>query len=1181
MANITATKYGTYADLQFHSGSAPTNEGAIYLGGSVDTERLHINAGLTAPALKLASGAEVTTILDEDAMGTDSATALATQQSIKAYVDASVSVLDIDALDELDATPHATQDEYVISDNGTEKRISVTNAANGAFALVSGDATIAAGGALTIAATAVEGSMLNDNVISGQDALGGATVAQADLLMIDDGPGTVKKVTFSNFEDSIFGNVSGDATIAAGGALTLASNSVSNAQLDDDAVDSDEIAAGAIDDAHLSDGVATGLAGTASATGLAASSGVLSVAVHSLGAEQIATGDFLAFSDVGDNGLHKESIDDIATLFAGTGLTASAAVIGVDASQTQITAVGTIATGVWEATDVAVAHGGTGASSLTDGGVLLGSGTGAITAMAVLADGEMIVGDGTTDPVAESGATLRTSIGVGTGDSPTFTGLTLSGNLVVAGTTTTLNTAQLSVEDKAVRLGIPDGMTALGEATFALTSNVVTVTNSSHGLSNSEYVLISDPVNAITEGVYQITSVADVDTFTFAFTASNISAGTAIQHSVANVTNATANGSGIFVSPASTTETSFKWDSTNGWSVKGADLDLAASTNLSVAGTNILADSAGTMTLSNIDAIDATTEATIEAAIDTLANLTSVGTIGTGVWEGTDVGVAHGGTGASSLTDGGVLLGSGTGAVTAMAVLADGEMIVGDGTTDPVAESGATLRTSIGVGTGDSPQLTGIELGHASDTTITRSASGILAVEGVDLVNLSATQTLTNKTLTSPTLTTPALGTPASGVLTNCTALPAAQVAQGTMASGMVLVAPALGTPASGVLTNCTALPAAQVAQGTMASGMVLVAPALGTPASGVLTNCTGTAASLTAGTATVATTVTISDNESTNEENAVLFSAGADADGGNLGVEQDHSGLTYNPSTGTVTATAFLGTLDGVVGGNTPAAVTGTSLTGTSLDINGAADISGDLVLSAGGDGALRFSAASSIKILDNSAAALVVEEADAAYMTFVTTNGSEGVQFDQALSVGSDGAGQNATFFGASANEKALWDAANNVLQINDGAGTAIVKLGGDANTDYAIDVQNQADASGRVRANAFVTYSARALKKDIQDIKNPMAKLNALRPVTYNWRGTPAKSRGWKSQEIGFIADEVNEVLPQIVHTQPDGAVHGIDYSKLTAVLTQAVKQQDQEIQALKATLSKVLKALELKG
>ena len=93
-------------------------------------------------------------------------------------------------------------------------------------------------------------------------------------------------------------------------------------------------------------------------------------------------------------------------------------------SSTAITILGTVATGVWNGTAVTVAYGGTGASSLTDGGVLLGSGTGAITAMSVLTDGQMIVGDGSGDPVAESGATLRTSIGVGTGDSPTFTAVT-------------------------------------------------------------------------------------------------------------------------------------------------------------------------------------------------------------------------------------------------------------------------------------------------------------------------------------------------------------------------------------------------------------------------------------------------------------------------------------------------------------------------------------------------------------------------------------------------------------------------------------------------------------------------------------------------------------------------------------------------------------------------------------
>jgi hypothetical protein len=140
-------------------------------------------------------------------------------------------------------------------------------------------------------------------------------------------------------------------------------------------------------------------------------------------------------TDAGDDiqltdGTAAAFVGDITGVTAGTGLsgggTSGAVTLNVDAAQTQITSVGTIATGTWEGTDVGVAHGGTGVSTLTDGGVLLGSGTGAVTAMAVLTDGQMIVGDGTGDPVAESGATLRTSIGVGTGDSPQFTNLDLS-----------------------------------------------------------------------------------------------------------------------------------------------------------------------------------------------------------------------------------------------------------------------------------------------------------------------------------------------------------------------------------------------------------------------------------------------------------------------------------------------------------------------------------------------------------------------------------------------------------------------------------------------------------------------------------------------------------------------------------------------------------------------------------
>jgi len=68
-----------------------------------------------------------------------------------------------------------------------------------------------------------------------------------------------------------------------------------------------------------------------------------------------------------------------------------------------------------------------------------------------------------------------------------------------------------------------------------------------------------------------------------------------------------------------------------------------------------------------------------------------------------------------------------------------------------------------------------------------------------------------------------------------------------------------------------------------------------------------------TTGTAAIATAVTITDNESTNEENAVIFAAGGDVDGGNLGLESDGN-LTYNPSTGTLTATTFSGSVSGSI---------------------------------------------------------------------------------------------------------------------------------------------------------------------------------------------------------------------------------------------------------------------------
>jgi hypothetical protein len=190
----------------------------------------------------------------------------------------------------------------------------------------------------TIAATSVEGSMLNDNIISGQGALGSASVAQADLLMIDDGPGTVKKVTFSNFEDSIFNNISGDIAIAAGGAVTIQATSVDNSML-----------AGSIANGKLSNSSLTYTAGTGLTGGGAVSLGG-SATLNVIGGTGItANANDIALTNTavtytagtGLTGGGAVDLGSSATLnvIGGNGITANADDMMVTAAQTTITSI--------------------------------------------------------------------------------------------------------------------------------------------------------------------------------------------------------------------------------------------------------------------------------------------------------------------------------------------------------------------------------------------------------------------------------------------------------------------------------------------------------------------------------------------------------------------------------------------------------------------------------------------------------------------------------------------------------------------------------------------------------------------------------------------------------------------------------------------------------------------------
>ena len=138
----------------------------------------------------------------------------------------------------------ADTDELMISDGGVLKRIDFSLLRDAVFNDVSGDAGIAAGGDLSLAVAA----------ITNQTGMAG-DVADTDQMLIND-DGALKKINFSVLRDAIFNDVSGDASVANGGALTIGAGAVENSMLADDAVGADELAADAVVNASVASNAA-------------------------------------------------------------------------------------------------------------------------------------------------------------------------------------------------------------------------------------------------------------------------------------------------------------------------------------------------------------------------------------------------------------------------------------------------------------------------------------------------------------------------------------------------------------------------------------------------------------------------------------------------------------------------------------------------------------------------------------------------------------------------------------------------------------------------------------------------------------------------------------------------------------------------------------------------------------
>lgn len=179
---------------------------------------------------------------------------------------------------------------------------------------------------------------------------------------------------------------------------------------------------------------------------------------------------------------------------------------------------------------------------------------------------------------------------------------------------------------------------------------------------------------------------------------------------------------------------------------------------------------------------------------------------------------------------------------------------------------------------------------------------------------------------------------------------------------------------------------------------------------------------------------------------------------------------------------------------------------------------------------------------------------------------------------------------FFGDSNDSYIVYDdSSNNYLELS-GSGNGIVMSGSALYVDqkigvgipvggvtHGITLPDNADNTGKIKANAYMTYSSQRFKKDVEVIDNPIKTIQNLRGVTFTWKKNDQK-------DYGFIAEEVGKELPIIVEwdnksSENSPQAMSMDYTRIIPILLEGIKSQQNQIDNLKDEIKCLKQGTEL--
>jgi len=150
-------------------------------------------------------------------------------------------------------------------------------------------------------------------------------------------------------------------------------------------------------------------------------------------------------------------------------------------------------------------------------------------------------------------------------------------------------------------------------------------------------------------------------------------------------------------------------------------------------------------------------------------------------------------------------------------------------------------------------------------------------------------------------------------------------------------------------------------------------------------------------------------------------------------------------------------------------------------------------------------------------------------------------------------------ASFLGSSFTTTLQIDAANNRV----GIGTAF--------PGTALDVCGTISATSTTVANSTTCLSDIRFKENIQPLENSLDKISQMRGVHYDWKIKEFPKKGFsEDKQIGFIAQEIEKLFPELVQTNEDG-YKSVSYDKMTPILVEAVKEQQDIINTQKEEIA----------